>query len=477
MAYVSGDQIVFLLVSLILASCFINTVEVLRRERWVTGEIFWLYGLFSLSTSYLAYGVSPWVGRPGLIVANIAFLISYISLALQLRFWLTKKSNIPVWLTGSSVIYVIAFEWSRDYLPYIARASFGQIVILMLAVYLIVTSQRLYSQKRSRQIMLLSLTFVVESACAMVRLVMLWVEPASTVNTSSILNEPFYMVVVRWVWVVANAMSYLTIMTYVLEKTLDRNDELSMLLKEKQLLINAMSKISRNQQAGGMASAMVHELSQPLSTLLLMSKRLKDQVKQHDFGTLDTQVEVLFAETDKSAKTLLQLEKLLRIKNSPKQSVLLSEVIDGALLVLSPRLTANGILLVKSGRFDVMLRVEPTQIELVFINLISNAIAVLSSQAGKRVIQLKCATHQNQCTVEVIDNGPGIRPEVLSGLGQIYVSDKESGSGVGLWLSKLIIDHHNGQFEAGNHPSGGATFRVTLPVDLAAGTVTELKNG
>jgi len=54
---------------------------------------------------------------------------------------------------------------------------------------------------------------------------------------------------------------------------------------------------------------------------------------------------------------------------------------------------------------------------------------------------------------------------------------KESGSGVGLWLSKLIIDHHNGQFEAGNHPSGGATFRVTLPVDLAAATVTELKNG
>lgn len=297
---------------------------------------------------------------------------------------------------------------------------------------------------------------------------MLWVEPASTVNTSSILNEPFYMVVVRWVWVVANAMSYLTIMTYVLEKTLDRNDELSMLLKEKQLLINAMSKISRNQQAGGMASAMVHELSQPLSTLLLMSKRLRDQVKQHHLGSLDTQVEILFAETDKSAKILLQLEKLLRIKNSPKQSVLLSEVIDGALLVLSPRLTANGIQLAKSGRFDVMLRAEPTQIELVFINLISNAIAVLSSQDGKRVIHLKCSTHHDLCTVEIIDNGPGIRPEVLSGLGQIYVSDKESGSGVGLWLSKLIIDHHNGTFEAGNHPSGGATFSVSLPVELRA---------
>lgn len=468
MAYVSGDQIVFLLVSLILASCFINTIEVLRRQRWVTGEMFWLYGLFSLSISYLAYGASPWAGRPGLIIANMTFLISYISLALQLRFWLTKQSNIPVWLTGTSVIYVIAFEWSRDYLPYIARASFGQTVILFLAVYLIVASKRLYSQKRSRQIMLLSLTFVVESACAMVRLVMLWVEPASTVNTSSILNEPFYMVVVRWVWVVANAMSYLTIMTYVLEKTLDRNDELSMLLKEKQLLINAMSKISRNQQAGGMASAMVHELSQPLSTLLLMSKRLRDQVKQHHLGSLDTQVEILFAETDKSAKILLQLEKLLRIKNSPKQSVLLSEVIDGALLVLSPRLTANGIQLAKSGRFDVMLRAEPTQIELVFINLISNAIAVLSSQDGKRVIHLKCSTHHDLCTVEIIDNGPGIRPEVLSGLGQIYVSDKESGSGVGLWLSKLIIDHHNGTFEAGNHPSGGATFSVSLPVELRA---------
>lgn len=86
MAYVSGDQIVFLLVSLILASCFINTIEVLRRQRWVTGEMFWLYGLFSLSISYLAYGASPWAGRPGLIIANITFLISYISWACSCAF-------------------------------------------------------------------------------------------------------------------------------------------------------------------------------------------------------------------------------------------------------------------------------------------------------------------------------------------------------------------------------------------------------
>ncbi len=464
MAHISGDQIVFLLVAFILAACFVNSLEVLHREKHGIGERYWLFGLIALSISYLAYGSSPWIGRPGLIIANAAFLISYVALAFQLRYWLTGKSNIPIWVTAGCLIYVLAFEASRDFFPYIARASFGQAVILTLTGYLMWSSINLYSQKRSRQIMLLIMTFIVEISCALIRLIMLWLEPASTANTSSILSEPLYMVIVRWVWVVANAMSYLTIMTYVLEKTLDRNDDLAMLLKEKQLLINALSKFSRNHQAAGMVSAMVHELSQPLSTLMLMSMRLKQQVKEKDLDYLTMQVDVLCAETGKSANILLQIEKLFRMKNTPRQSILLSDIMDGALEVLSTRLSVNSIRLVRSGKFDVTVSAEPTQLELVFINLISNAIAVLSTQASPRIIRLKCTTQQDQCIVEVRDNGPGIRPEVLERVGELYVTDKESGSGVGLWLSRLIIENHNGQFEAGNHQSGGAFFRVTLPV-------------
>lgn len=461
---ISGDQIVFLLVSLILASCLINTVEVLRRQAWKKGELFWLSGLFALSFSYLCYGISPWADRASLIFANAAFLISYVSLVFQLRCWLTGRSNIPIVVPASCLLYIVMFEWSRDVFPYIVRASFGQTIILLLAACLIWLSIRLFQNKPSRQILLLCLTFVVEFSCALIRLVMLWIEPESTALTSSILSEPFYMVVVRWIWVLANAMSYLTIMTYTLEKTLDRNDDLASLLKEKQLFINTMTKFSRTQHAGNMASAMTHELSQPLSTLLLLSKNLKNQVQQDGLNQLQEHVDVLCKEADKSAKILLELEKLLRTKRVNRQRVSISEIMGGVLPVLSARLGMHQIELTQSGRLDASVNVEPTQLELVFINLISNSIHALATENGPRRIAIVAFVKDDEVSVEVRDNGPGINSDILQRLGQLYVSDSESGSGVGVWLSKLIVESHQGKLEASNLFGGGASFRVTIPL-------------
>lgn len=460
----SGDQIVFLMVALILASCLINTFEVFRRQKWDAGEVFWLYGLVSLSVSYLSYGLSTWLGRPGLMIANIAFLASYVSLAFQLRFWRTKKSNIPSWVLIAGVAYALVFEFSRDYLPYLARASLGQAVSLLLVAHLIWASVHLYRQKKSRQIFLLQVTFFVELCCLLVRIIMLWMQPDTTANTISLLSEPFWMMVVRWVLVVANAMSYLTIMTFTLEKTFDSNHDLAMLIKEKQILINTMSKMSRSQQAGGMASAMAHELSQPLSTLLLLAKNLNDQVNKNNLNDLKELANILSAETSKSAKILLQLEKLFLPKNSERHPVMISEIIRGAMSVHSTRLSINQIRVEKHGDFDVEVMAEPTQLELVFINLISNSIGVLSNQAGSRQIELKCSNNHHHCTIEVHDNGPGISPEVLGRIGEMYVSDRQSGSGVGLWLTKEIIESHGGELIVSNQEKAGASFSVILPV-------------
>jgi C4-dicarboxylate-specific signal transduction histidine kinase len=143
---------------------------------------------------------------------------------------------------------------------------------------------------------------------------------------------------------------------------------------------------------------------------------------------------------------------------------MLSEIIRGAMLVHSTRLSVNNIQVEKLGDFDVRVLAEPTQLEVVFINLISNAIGVLSNQAGLRQINLECSFNHHHCTIDVRDNGPGIRPEVLRRIGEIYVSDRQSGSGVGLWLTKEIIESHGGQLIASNQEKGGASFRVILPV-------------
>ncbi|MEI8403071.1 MAG: ATP-binding protein, partial [Alcaligenaceae bacterium] len=64
-------------------------------------------------------------------------------------------------------------------------------------------------------------------------------------------------------------------------------------------------------------------------------------------------------------------------------------------------------------------------------------------------------------------NGPGIKPAILSSMFELYNTTKENGLGVGLWLSKIIVEKHQGQIHACNHPNGGAIFEIALPLHHA----------
>jgi len=151
MATINGDQIVFLLVAAILLFCYGTTFVVLRKNSLVLGEQYWLWGLLALAVSYFGYGLSAWFGRASLIIANIGFLLSYVFLVLQLRFWTRGKSNIPLATYLATSTYLILFEIIRELFPYIFRATLGQTTILILASYLIWSSFSLYKNgDRSR---------------------------------------------------------------------------------------------------------------------------------------------------------------------------------------------------------------------------------------------------------------------------------------------------------------------------------------
>ena len=466
MATITGDQIVFLLIAAILLFCFGNTFTVLRKNDRGLGEQFWLWGLIALAVSYLGYGASAWLGRISLAVANLGFLLSYIFLVLQLRFWRTGKSNIPRLVYIFCVLYLIAFETLRETLPYSYRATQAHGTIFILTCYLIWSSVDLYKKWSSFQIFMLAGTFALEAVCAAIRLSMFWTLSDSTESTTSLLSEPFSMVVVRWIWVLLNAISYLTLMTLILEKTFDRNDELQRLVKEKRQLLSAMSKITRSHHAGYMASALTHELSQPLAVLHLLSKNLSIQLKEKNTHNLENQIEMLCHESERSAKIMQQMNRLLRVRNADLKLVSISTIIDQALNILSPRIQENKISVQREGAVACQVNAEPTQLEMVFVNLISNAMASLSGQSGKRTINIECFIKENQCIVAVKDNGPGIDSAILENIGKLYVTDREQGTGIGLWLSNLIVTSHQGILSAQNDPNGGAIFTISLPITI-----------
>ena len=107
--------------------------------------------------------------------------------------------------------------------------------------------------------------------------------------------------------------------------------------------------------------------------------------------------------------------------------------------------------------------VDLTQIQQVFINLISNAMEALEgSQISPHIIVRASATDQNQMLIQVIDNGPGVAGQER--IFDAFVTTKTNGMGIGLAVSRSIVEAHGGRLWAENNPAGGATFNVALPV-------------
>ena len=111
--------------------------------------------------------------------------------------------------------------------------------------------------------------------------------------------------------------------------------------------------------------------------------------------------------------------------------------------------------------------VDQIQMQQVFINLIVNAIEALEGQQGLPLLTLRAAvTDSDRMLIQVIDNGPGVHdPDRIF---DAFMTTKETGMGIGLAVSRSIVEAHGGRLWAENNKTGGAIFNVTLPLGHAS---------
>jgi two-component system sensor kinase FixL len=105
---------------------------------------------------------------------------------------------------------------------------------------------------------------------------------------------------------------------------------------------------------------------------------------------------------------------------------------------------------------------DKVQIQQVLLNLMRNAIEAMEASAKRELVVATAAAEDDTVTISVADTGPGIATEMTSQLFQPFVTTKRHGMGVGLSISRTIIDAHGGRIWADGNPGGGTIFRFTL---------------
>lgn len=234
-----------------------------------------------------------------------------------------------------------------------------------------------------------------------------------------------------------------------------------------QELQSELVHISRLSAMGEMASALAHELNQPLAAIsnyMKGSRRLLADSTDPNAPKIESAMDRAAEQAIRAGQIIRRLRDFVSRGESEKRVESLSKLIEeaGALGLTGAREQNIQLRFNLNPDFDLVL-VDRVQIQQVLVNLFRNALEAMSQSSQRELIVSNAEVGDEMLEVAVSDTGSGFHDDVKSHLFQTFFTTKETGMGVGLSISRSIIEGHGGRMWAETNASGGATFRFTLP--------------
>jgi two-component system sensor kinase FixL len=224
--------------------------------------------------------------------------------------------------------------------------------------------------------------------------------------------------------------------------------------------------ISRLSALGEMASTLAHELNQPLSAIanyLTGGRRLLERDDPDTVRAAEA-MEKAADQALRAGQIIRRLRDFVSRGESEREILSLSKLVEeaSALALIGAKEHGVRVSYHFDPRIDLVLA-DKVQIQQVILNLIRNAIdAMMTSPKRALIISTDLVDGDAFARVSVQDTGPGLAPEIAARLFQPFTTTKAQGMGVGLSISRTIIEAHGGQIWVEDKAAGGATFRFTL---------------
>ena len=272
----------------------------------------------------------------------------------------------------------------------------------------------------------------------------------------------------RYVLIVLGFIIFQTLIIYYLIRLYRYQKKVKQQILENQYLYSKIVREERLSKMTELTASLSHELNQPLTAILysaqagmrfLESDRLDREQAKEIFKNI--------IEDDKRAGGIISsVRSLMKLETREKENVMVNSLVDETLDIMRNDMDRHGIrIITKLDNSPIFVFADKIQLQQVLLNFLRNSVdAMEENDPGNKKIEVTAKLIKDLVTVSVRDSGPGIDKDILDKLFKPFVTKSKNGFGIGMAVSRTIIENHDGQIWAENIPGGGAEFSFRLKV-------------
>lgn len=225
---------------------------------------------------------------------------------------------------------------------------------------------------------------------------------------------------------------------------------------------NELVQAAKLATLGELSAGINHELNQPLAALRTYTENSVRLLDKSQTQSVRDNLNETLKLTDMMASIIHQLKAFSRKPKGKAAPIRLVDIVEASIAILQNKLKSHSVQISVAGLSnDIYVYAESIQLEQVLINLLNNALQA-TSDVEQPKINLTVSTSTELVQILLEDNGVGLHEDQLARLFEPFYTTKQQGLGLGLTLSKRIIESFDGTIAAARSDLGGALFRVEL---------------
>ena len=245
----------------------------------------------------------------------------------------------------------------------------------------------------------------------------------------------------------------------------ENRKKIELALIEKDLLIRNLINANALIQTGAVTAGLSHEINQFLARIQLDVDSAKIQLANRGVENVLTILNRVLAANSGAAVLVQNMKKLFVKQDEELNQCDIDSLVQSVAQLYLARIKLSKIILTVDLHANAQVFIRETLMRQVVSNLISNAIDALDliSRPDKK-ITIETTTDRDRWILRVTDNAYGVRPENAHKIFSLFSTTKSEGTGIGLWLSRYIVEQHDGYLRFSNLETEGVMFWLEMPV-------------